>query len=207
MRCIPNRHTAVVPPTGYRRMSTSRLSESSITVLRDPVVRRYLGIAGAATAVDLLTKEIAVRLLGETGFVTMTDRLAFTLVWNTGTAGGFSVGPFTWFLNVLVTVLALGLVLSVVRPMAAYDARATMAMGLVSGGAIGNLLSMMAGPHGVADFIGVRLTDDTTMVANVADLFLWCGAIMLVPVGRTLYRMAKLERAQRVVPSAKATLA
>lgn len=188
-------------------MSFSRLSASSSTLLRDPVVRRYLGIAVAATATDLMTKEAAVRLLGNTGFVTITDRLSFTLVWNTGTAGGLMLGPGTWFLNILITVLALGLVLSVVRPMAAYDARSTMAMGLVSGGAIGNLLSMVAGPRGVADFIGVRLTEDTTMVANVADLFLWSGALLLVPVGMTLYRMAKVERARRVVPRTKATLA
>ncbi|MFY7923011.1 MAG: signal peptidase II [Gemmatimonas sp.] len=188
-------------------MSSSRPSSSSSSVVRDPVVLRFLGIAGLATAVDLLTKETAVRLLGDTGVVSLTDRLAFLLVWNTGTTGGMSVGPYTWLLNVLVTVLALGLVLSVVRPMAAIDARATMAMGLVTGGAVGNLLSMIAGPRGVADFIGVRLTDDTTMVANVADLFLWGGALMLVPVGMTLFRMARMERAQRRVPNTKATLA
>ncbi|MCO4099120.1 signal peptidase II [Gemmatimonas sp.] len=188
-------------------MSLSRLSASSSTILQDLVVRRYLGIAVAATALDLMTKEAAVRLLGNTGFVTITDRLSFTLVWNTGTAGGLMLGPGTWLLNVLMTVLALGLVLSVVRPMAAVDPRATMAMGLVSGGAIGNLLSMVAGPHGVADFIGVRLTEDTTMVANVADLFLWSGSLLLVPVGMTLYRLAKLERAQRAVPNSKAKLA
>jgi lipoprotein signal peptidase len=178
-------------------MSLSRLSASSSTVLRDPVVRRFLGIAVAATVLDLMTKEAAVRLLGNTGFVTITDRLSFTLVWNTGTAGGLMLGPGTWLLNVLMTVLALGLVLSVVRPMAAVDPRATM----------GNLLSMVAGPHGVADFIGVRLTEDTTMVANVADLFLWSGSLLLVPVGMTLYRLAKLERAQRGLRNTKAKLA
>ena len=188
-------------------MSLSRLSASSSTVLRDPVVRRFLGIAVAATALDLMTKEAAVRLLGNTGVVTITDRLSFTLVWNTGTAGGLLLGQGTWFLSALITVLALGLVLSVVRPMAAYDSRATMAMGLVSGGAIGNLLSMIAGPRGVADFIGVRLTEDTTMVANVADLFLWSGSLLLVPVGMTLYRLAKLERAQRGLRNTKAKLA
>ena len=91
--------------------------------------------------------------------------------------------------------------------MAAYDSRATVAMGLVSGGALGNLLSMIAGPRGVADFIGVRLTEDTTMVANVADLFLWSGSLLLVPVGMTLYRLAKLERAQRGLRNTKAKLA
>lgn len=165
---------------------------------RDIALRRFFGIAVTASAVDLLTKEVAVRSLGETGLVTITERLSLTLVWNTGAAGGVSLGPFTWMLNVIVTVLALGLVISVVRPMAAVDARSTLALGLVSGGAAGNLASILAGPVGVADFLAVRLTDDLTMVANVADLFLWVGALLLVPVGATLVRMARAERAERV---------
>lgn len=178
-------------------MRFSRPFNRSAMFLRDSVTRRYLGITAAAALIDLLTKEIAVRSLGDHGLVSLTERLSFTLVWNTGTAGGLTVGPLTWLINMLVTVLALGLVLSVVRPMAAVDSRATMSLGLVSGGACGNLLSMIAGPVGVADFIGIRLTDDTTMVANVADFFLWAGALMLIPVGATLARMAREERAVR----------
>jgi hypothetical protein len=35
------------------------------------------------------------------------------------------------------------------------------------------------------------------MVANGADLFLWGGALLLVPVGATLLRLARAERADR----------
>lgn len=178
-------------------MSFSRPSVFSST-FRDSALRRYTGIAIAASAVDLLTKEVAVRSLGEYGLYTLTERVSLTLVWNTGAAGGMSIGPFTWLINVVVTVLALGLVMSVVRPMAAVDPRSTMALGLVSGGALGNLASIVAGPIGVADFIAIRLTDDLTMVANVADLFLWVGALALAPVGVTLMRMVRAERAGRV---------
>jgi signal peptidase II len=177
-------------------MSLSRPSIFS-PLFRDRAIRRYIGIAVAACGVDLLSKEIAVRSLGENGLVPLADGLSLTLVWNTGAAGGVSLGPFTWLLNVVVTVLALGLVMSVVRAMAAADARSTMALGLVSGGALGNLASIVAGPVGVADFLAVRLSEDTTMVANVADLFLWAGALALVPVGATLLRMARAERAAR----------
>jgi signal peptidase II len=95
---------------------------------------------------------------------------------------------------VLVTLLAIGMVLIVVRPLSAVDTRATTGLGLVSGGAMGNLASIMAGPAGVADFIGIRLSGDTTMVANIADFFLWGGALLLIPVCATLARMAHLER-------------
>lgn len=187
------------------RMSNARPSRFG-SLSRDIALRQFFGIAIAASAVDLLTKEVAVRTLGDTGLVTLTERLSLTLVWNTGAAGGVSLGPFTWMLNVIVTVLALGLVISVVRPMAAVDARSTMALGLVSGGAVGNLASILAGPVGVADFLAVRLTDDLTMVANVADLFLWSGALALIPVGATLVRMARAERAERIALDAEIAL-
>jgi signal peptidase II len=168
-------------------------------LLRDSAFRRYVTITIAACAVDLLTKEMAVRSLAKAGLFTLTERLSLTLVWNTGAAGGMSIGPFTWVLNVVVTVLALGLVMSVVRAMAAVDTRSTLALGLVSGGALGNLASIVAGPRGVLDFLAVRLTDNVTMVANVADLFLWSGALALIPVGATLVRMSREEKAARAM--------
>lgn len=165
--------------------------------VHDSSIRRYLSIALTACAADLATKEVAVRSLGNDGLFMLTERLALTLVWNTGVAGGASLGPFTGVLNVVITVLALGLVVSVVRAMAAVDSRSILALGLVSGGALGNLSSLVAGPRGVADFLAVRLTDDLTIVANVADLFLWTGALALVPVALKLIRLARAERAQK----------
>ena len=186
-------------------MRSSRLVTPG-SILGDVSLRRYVGIAGIACALDLLTKEVAVRSLGEHGLHPLTERFFFALVWNTGAAGGVSMGPYTWLLNVTVTVLALGLVMSVVRPMAALDARSTLALGMVSGGAIGNLASIVAGPVGVADFLAVRLTHNVTMVANVADLFLWVGALLLVPVGYTLVRLARAERAVRAVRAVRAPM-
>lgn len=163
----------------------------------DPVYRRFALIAGLAALTDLATKEWAVRGLGEHGLVPLTERFSLFLVWNTGVAGGASVGPFTWLLNVLVTVAALYLVLTVVRPLAAVHPISVTSLGLVSGGAVGNLASMMAGPPGVADFLAVRVSDSTTMVANVADLHLWTGALLLAPVAVKLLQRLRDERAQR----------
>lgn len=178
-------------------MRLSRLSVPTVPFFSDSVSRQFIGITAAACVVDLATKWAAVRSLGEYGLVTLAERLHLTLVWNTGTAGGAHIGPHTWLINVLVTVASLYMVMSVVRPMALVDARATMALGFVSGGAYGNLFSIVAGPEGVADFIAVRLTRDTTVVANVADLFLWGGALLLLPVGATLVRLLRLERQRR----------
>lgn len=164
---------------------------------REPAVRRYLAYAGVALALDATTKLMAVSWLSDDRVVALNDFFSFLLVWNTGGAGGVSLGPFTAQLNVLITVLALFLVGSVMRPLSAYDARASVALGLVSGGALGNLGSILSGPHGVADFIGMRITSDTTIVANVADFMLWSGALLLAPVAWTLVQRARAEQMVR----------
>jgi signal peptidase II len=167
--------------------------------LGDALQRRFYLVALGAMLVDLGTKAIAVRALGETGFVPVTDRLTFLLVWNTGAAGGVSMGPFTAQLNVLMTSLAVLLVTSVVRAIASVDPRAVYALGMVTGGALGNLASILGGHEGVADFIGIRLWGDTTIVANVADLMLWSGAILLAPIAATLISRVRAERARAAV--------
>jgi lipoprotein signal peptidase len=86
------------------------------------------------------------------------------------------------------------MVTRIVAPLAAVDPRATLALSLVTGGAIGNLASMLAGPEGVADFLAVRIGDATTIVMNGADLLLWSGALMLVPVVARLVRAVRSER-------------
>ena len=162
--------------------------------LFDTVRARFVAATAVVAAVDLLSKEIAVRSLGSHGLVSLSDRFSLFVVFNTASAGGVEVGPYTWELNVLVTGLAVGLIASVVQGMAAVDRRATLALALVAGGAVGNLLSMLFGPAGVADFLAIRVSEDTTIVANLADLALWAGAMLLVPVAALLIRMARAQR-------------
>ena len=178
-------------------MRLDTLHAAILPRLFDSARARFIGMTAAVAGIDLMSKEIAVGSLGSTEVVTFTDRFSLFVVFNTGSAGGIHVGPYTWQLNVLVTLLAVGLIASVVQAMAAVDRRATRALSLVAGGAVGNLLSMLFGPEGVADFLGIRLTSDTTIVANLADFALWAGAVMLAPVALRLLRLARAERAQR----------
>ena len=182
-------------------MRLDTLRAPRVQSLFDTVRARFIGMTAMVAAVDLLAKEVAVRSLGSAGVVPFSDRFSLFVVFNTGSAGGVEVGPYTWQLNVLVTLLAVGLIASVVQAMAAVDRRATRALAFVAGGAVGNLLSMLFGPEGVADFLAIRLTSDTTIVANVADFALWAGAAMLAPVALLLLRMARAERAERAMVS------
>ncbi len=166
------------------------------------VLPRYLMLAGAMTAADLLTKTVATVWLRDGRFVELTDRLGFTLLYNTAGAGGNTVaGPHAWLVNVLLTVLALLLVAWVVQPLAAVHRGAVLALACVSGGAMGNLLSMLFGPRGVCDFLAVTLPSDVTIVMNGADLELWTGALLLAPVVRHLLRTLRLQRSRAALVS------
>ncbi len=176
--------------------SITRSLESAATNSRSVVVK-YLAVVGIAAAVDLATKWSAGNALADGHVVGLLPRLSFMLVYNTGSAGGVTIGPYTWGLNVLVTIAALLMVMRIVSPLSAVDPRATLALGLVSGGAFGNLASMLAGPDGVTDFIALQLGGGTTIVMNVADLLLWSGALMLVPVVKNLVQIVRSQRATR----------
>lgn len=157
----------------------------------------YLTIALLAAGTDLVTKALANLVLRNGHTIPVSESFGFVLVRNTGIAGGASLGPMTWLLNVLVTLAAVLMVMRIVTPLSAVDPRATFALGLVSGGAIGNLTSMVTGSEGVTDFIALQISSLTTVVMNVADLFLWTGAILLIPVVVKLVGAVIAERAEK----------
>lgn len=174
--------------TSFNGSPASAVSESPT------VMTRYLTLAVIAALVDLITKGIATSFLQDGTIVAFTRRVGLMLVYNTGVTGGASLGPLTILLNVVTTCIAIGMVVWIVRPLSAVDPRATTALALVSGGAAGNLASMLAGPEGVADFLAVHVVGTATVVMNVADLLLWGGALMLAPVVMTLIRAVRKQK-------------
>jgi signal peptidase II len=174
------------------------ITNSSTPASRD----RYVGLqfaawAALAVAADLGTKFWAVTALAD-GRVVLSDWFSLMLVFNTGVAGGASIGAYTWHFNVLSTLATVALVVSVVLPLARVDRRAAMAMGLIAGGASGNLASLIGEPRGVPDFLAQRL-GDSILVYNLADVALWIGAALLVPVTLGLVKAVRTERAQRAL--------
>ncbi len=157
------------------------------------VALRFLAWASLVLAVDLGSKHWAVTSLADRA-IQLVDRFSLFLVFNTGTAGGFSIGPYTWLINVLGTVATVALVVGVVVPLARVDLRAVAAMGLIAGGATGNLASLVGDSRGVPDFLALHV-GEAYVVFNVADIGLWIGAGLLVPVAMGLVRQARAERA------------
>jgi signal peptidase II len=135
-----------------------------------------LGIAAAVVVADQLTKAWALSALAD-GPIHVVGTLRLALVHNT--AAAFGLG------GALVPLLALGalgvVVYLVVSGAAAARLPAAIAMGLLLGGAVGNLADRILRHPGrlrgaVVDFIDLQFWP----VFNVADMGITCGCMMLL---------------------------
>lgn len=140
---------------------------------------RAIAIAAAVVVVDHATKWWALQALDDRN-IDLFWKLRLNLVHNAGGAFGFGSKYAPLFaLGALVIVLVL------FRSGAAFQTRAAqVAVGLVLGGAVGNLLDrLLRDGHGflggrVVDFIDVQFWP----VWNVADMGIFFGALTLAIV-------------------------
>ncbi len=156
------------------------------------IALRFMGWATLVLMADLITKQWAVTSLADRA-IPLVDWFSLFLVFNTGAAGGVSLGPYTWLINLVGTAATVAMVVAVVLPLAKVDARASAAMGMVAGGALGNLASLLGEARGVPDFLALRISD-AYVIFNIADVGLWAGAAVLVPVTLGLVRIIRAER-------------
>jgi len=132
---------------------------------------------------DVITKRQAVsRLDFAVPYQVIGDWVQFTLVYNSGAAFGTTVGDRSRW---IFTLLAVAILFVLVRM--AYHSRPDerwklAALGLVCGGAIGNLIDRLRWTHGVVDFIDVGVRTHRFWVFNVADSAVSVGAAMLVVI-------------------------
>jgi signal peptidase II len=135
-----------------------------------------LGVAVALILVDHATKWWAQRALDD-GDIELIGSLRFHLIYNRGAAFGLGsrYAPF-------IALAALAVVLLVFRQAEGLQGRlAQVSVGLVLGGAVGNLLDRLFREGdgflggGVVDFIDVQFWP----VWNVADMGVSIGAVLL----------------------------
>ena len=130
---------------------------------------------------DVITKRLAVSKLDfAVPYQILGDWVQFTLVYNSGAAFGTTVGDRSRW---IFTLLAVAILFVLVRM--AYHSRPDerwklFALGLVCGGAIGNLIDRLRWTHGVVDFIDVGVHAHRFWVFNVADSAVSVGAATLV---------------------------
>jgi lipoprotein signal peptidase len=141
-------------------------------------------IALLVTAGDLATKAAATALLTDEA-TWFASWLHFAVVHNNQGAFGWSVGVYTWQLNLALTLSAIVFMIPVTRDLARIDPHAPRALGLIVGGALGNLASLVTSSRGVVDFI--QISFETSGIAlNVADVAAYAGLGMILRTGALL---------------------
>jgi signal peptidase II len=143
--------------------------------------RRVFWTAAIATVgLDLITKLIAeATLLRTPGISVFGDWFQLRLVYNQGAAFGLHVGPYSRWIFFSVALVAVFVLARMSRSGPPGDRFRQLALGLVAGGAAGNLLDRIRSSRGVVDFLDVGIGALRWPTFNVADIAVSCGAIAL----------------------------
>ena len=149
-----------------------------------PKSRLFLAAFAISLALDQLTKGWIIETLTFSDRVSVIDGFFYlTHVRNPGAA--FSLfatapaeirGPFF----IVVTLVAIGLIISFLRKLSPGERLSAFALGLILGGAVGNLIDRLV--HGeVIDFLHIRLwTGHSWPDFNLADSVIVIGVALLV---------------------------
>ncbi len=142
--------------------------------------RMFWTAAALVVAIDFVTKMVAESALLHTSAVSVFgDWFQLRLVYNRGAAFGLHVGPFSRWVFLAIAVVAIGVLVRLSASAPAGDRFRQLALGLVTGGAAGNLIDRIRSAHGVVDFLDVGIGALRWPTFNVADIAVSCGAIAL----------------------------
>ena len=141
----------------------------------------FLNIALPLVIADWITKRLAVSGLQppHTPHEVFGDVVRLTLTFNRDAAMGLSLGPWSRWGFAAVAMVAAIVLLVVLRRSAGKSRWYPIALGLVCGGAIGNLIDRVRWPHGVVDFIDIGVGAYRFWTFNVADTGVTVGAALL----------------------------
>lgn len=152
----------------------------------------FWSAAVAVIVVDFVTKRLAERyLVLHVPHDVIGETVRFTLAYNPGAAFSMWFGPYSRYIFGLLALAALVIVWrlqqgsrdervgSALEHARGRVARA-LALGLIWGGAAGNLIDRFRGAQGVVDFIDIGWADHWRFwTFNVADSGVTVGAILL----------------------------
>jgi signal peptidase II len=142
--------------------------------------RVFWGVALGIVAADIATKAAAVASLTSGMPRDVVGTLVrLNLVYNPGAAFGINFGPASRWIFLALTLAALGILVRLYRTTRAGDLARTLAVALVAGGAVGNLVDRIRSAAGVVDFIDVGIGFHRWPTFNVADMAVTTGAFLL----------------------------
>lgn len=144
--------------------------------------RVFWSAAVAVIVTDFITKRLAERYLvpRHVPHDVIGDVVRFTLAYNPGAAFSMWLGPYSRVIFGAFAVIALVIVWRLLRHTAPGHVARALALGLIWGGAAGNLIDRFRGTQGVVDFIDIGWADRWRFwTFNVADSAVTVGAILL----------------------------
>ncbi len=140
-------------------------------------------VAISVIVLDVITKRMAVsRLSNGLPVQVIGDWLSFRLVYNPGAAFGIHVGPYSRWVFMILALVALVVLGAMVRQTPPVQRFRLVTLGLICGGAVGNLIDRIFKSEGVVDFIDVWIGRFHWPTFNVGDMAVSCGAIALAVV-------------------------
>ncbi|MGH7652640.1 MAG: signal peptidase II [Gemmatimonadaceae bacterium] len=141
----------------------------------------FWGTLVLIVALDLVTKLIAAATLRPQHIPheIIGNHLRLTLVYNPGAAFGLNLGSYSRWIFMALTAGALVILWRLYQSTRQGDFVRVLALGLVCGGAVGNLVDRIRSATGVVDFIDVGIGDLRWPTFNVADMAVSVGAFLL----------------------------
>lgn len=179
-------------PIWYRRVTASQPIVPEPTPPRP--VRTFCICASSVVLTDLTSKALAARYLDGAQVDLLSGTLRLVLAHNDQSALGISIGPYTWQINVVFTLVALVLAGVLCRPLAVIDRWSPVMLGLIAGAAGGNLYSLITSPRGVVDFVAWSLSNGREIVFNLADVAAVLGLALTIRAALTVGRVIIAER-------------
>jgi signal peptidase II len=141
---------------------------------------RWLGIAAAIIVLDQATKFAIADWLAGGRVVEVTSFFNFVLAHNAGAAFSFLAGAAGWqrfFFSTIAVVAAIWIV--VLLRQHAHETVFCLALSLILGGALGNLIDRVW-LGAVVDFLDFHAMGWHWPAFNVADSAITCGAALIV---------------------------
>lgn len=109
----------------------------------------------------------------------MGDIFRLTLAYNPGAAFGLHVGEHSRWVFMGLTIAAILVLAQLYRSTRPDDGTRVFALGLVMGGAVGNLINRIWSARGVVDFLDVGVGAYRWPTFNLADIGVSVGAALL----------------------------
>lgn len=162
-------------------MTMTNPSQEPRLMFQNPLAFVWLLLSVLVVVLDLWTKDLATQALELYRPVKVTSWLNMTLAHNYGAAFSFlsdAGGWQRWLFTGLSSVVTVVLIVWLLR-LSAREKLTAAALGLIIGGAVGNLADRINYGY-VVDFIDVYYRDWHWPAFNLADSAITCGVVLLL---------------------------